>query len=356
MKKVNSELIWAVIQLFSKQGVNLIILLLISYFVTPAEFGIYSIAFSFFQFFSLVADTGFNAAIIQKKNIAKEQIDAIYSLNIVLSLALVLICLFSINLISHFYKQEGLGLVVSALSMNLFFIALSSTHSALLQKQLNFKALTVRDITSVLFGGVSAAIAVYFGLGLWALVIQSLASYIVSAICMHFLSEQKMTFTINKSSFNLLFEILLFSKNIFGFNIVKYLSQNLDIFYIGYILGAKSAGLFAYFDKLIIIPFTMLSGAIGNYIFAKYANMNQESGELSNAFSSIQRKHNLVIIPLIVLYCAAITVLLKLDVMPKWKEAADFIPLMGILVIVQVVISPMNNILKAINRSNYLFY
>ncbi len=143
MKKINTEMTWAIVQLFSKQGINLLILLLISYYVTPVEFGIYSVAFSFFQFFSLIADTGFNAAIVQKRNITDEQINAIYSVNIVLSLVLVLICFLSINLISYFYKQENLGLVVSVLSLNLFFIALSSTHSALLQKHLNFKALTI---------------------------------------------------------------------------------------------------------------------------------------------------------------------------------------------------------------------
>ncbi len=205
-------------------------------------------------------------------------------------------------------------------------------------------------------GGICALIAIYNGLGLWVLVVQSLSGYIVSAACMHFLSDQKISFTFNRASFNFLLEVLPFSKNIFGFNIVKYLSQNLDIFYIGYILGAKSAGLFAYFDKLIIIPFTMLSGAIGNYIFAKYANMNHEGEQLFNDFKGIERKHNFIIIPLIIIYCTAITALLKLDLMPKWKEAGEFIPLMGALVIIQVVVSPMGNVLKALGRSNYLFY
>lgn len=350
---INKDILWSLVQLLSKQGISVAVLFILSFFISPNEFGIFSLSVSVFLFLSLIADTGLNAAVIQKQNISEIQLNTVYFLNIFISIGLFFIAIGVAIPFANFYQTPGLALIISILSIGLIFTAISSTHTALLQKSLAFKTLTLRDILAVLSGGVIALIALYFNAGVWTLVAQSLAISIVSALSLQYLSTWKADRTLfDLSSIR---ELLPYSKHIFGFNIIKYFAQNLDLLFIGYFLGPKAIGLYAFFYKIIIVPFAMLSGAVGNYIFAKYAR-KEAITVLKKNFFSLLVKQNAILIPLVILVGIGLSTVLRYDLMPQWKEGISIIPFMIFIVAIQITVSPMGNLLKAIGSSNYLFY
>jgi len=351
--KLSSALIWSILQLFSKQGVSLLILFILSFFISPTEFGIFSLGMSAFLFLSLLADTGFNAAIIQKQNVSQMQLTTVYYINILFSIFLALIGIIISIPFAHYYNQPSLFEIISTLSVSLIFIAISSTHTALLQKTLNFKLLTIRDFIAVICAGSVALILVIMSFGVWALVAQSITIYLVSAITLQFLSDWKPKKA--DFSFDSVKELWPYSKNIFAFNIIKYFAQNLDLLFIGYFLGPKAIGLYAFFYKTIIVPFAMLSGAVGNYIFAKYAR-KEAITVLKKNFFSLLVKQNAILIPLVIIVGIGLSTVLRYDLMPQWKEGVSIIPFMMFIVIIQITVSPMGNLLKALGSANYLFY
>lgn len=353
-KILENPLVWSIIQLFSKQIINIVVLFILSFLITPTDFGIFSLAMSMFLFLSLLADTGFNAAIIQKQNISNVQLTTIYYINIMIAFFLFIAGSAIAIPFSHYYKIPLLFPILSILNISLVFISISSTHAALLQKKLEFKLLTIRDFLAVISGGLAALILAIFDFGIWVLVIQSIIMYFVSAVSLQFLSSWKPN-KIN-FSFTSIKELFSYSKNIFIFNLLKYFAQNIDLLYIGYFLGPKDAGLYAIFYKLIIMPFSMLSGSIGNYIFARYAAYFHlhDISSLKRNFISLFWKQNIILIPLVMVVGLACTLFLDYGIMPQWNEAKNFIPWMCGTVILQIIISPIGSFLKALGRADYL--
>lgn len=351
---VNKNIVWSLMQLLSKQSIALLILFYLSFYISPKEFGIFSLALSVFLFLSLMADTGFNAAVIQKQDISQTQLTTVYFLNIAISIGLVFLGVGIALLFSYFYNMPELIPIISILSISLIFLAISSTHTALLQKNLAFKTLTIRDILAVSLGAIVALVTLLaFDGGVWALVAQSVAVAFISAVSLQYLSTWKPDIKLfDVSSIR---ELLPYSKHIFGFNVIKYFAQNLDLLFIGYFLGPKAVGLYAFFYKIMIVPFAMLSGAVGNYVFAKYAR-KEDISILKRNFFSLLLKQNALLLPLVLIVGVVLTGVLDYGLMPLWQEGKHLIPLMGIIVILQITVSPMGNLLKALGNANYLFY
>lgn len=157
---------------------NIVVVSFLARLLTPEDFGIIAITSVIIAFFDILANMGLGPAIIQKKDIDKEECSDVFSYSIYL--AIILVGIFSVCIfpISRFYGDKQLVSVLLLLVIQLFFITINVVPNALILKEKRFKELSIiSSINSFIFG-IMSILAAYYGLGIYSLIISPICNSI----------------------------------------------------------------------------------------------------------------------------------------------------------------------------------
>ena len=144
--------------------------------IEPAAFGLVAMAMPLIGFINIFADLGLSQAIIQRRDITRAQLNALFWVNVGFTVCLAAIVAALAPLAAAFYGEPRVAGIVIALSGLLIASGLSLQHMALLSRNLQFGALAAIDIAGPVMAsavGIGAALA---GMGYWSLVLMQVAN------------------------------------------------------------------------------------------------------------------------------------------------------------------------------------
>ncbi|HBT4991958.1 TPA: oligosaccharide flippase family protein, partial [Klebsiella pneumoniae] len=152
--------------------VQLVNIVYLARLISPSEYGIMAMALVVINFGMLVRDLGTAAAIIQKKQLTDELINAIFWMNLFMGIIIAgVICAFS-PLFSHLFHSPGLTPVLLLVSIIFPLSSSSATHLALLERDSKFKSISFIEIRSSVISVILALLLAYNGFGVYSLVFQ----------------------------------------------------------------------------------------------------------------------------------------------------------------------------------------
>lgn len=122
----------------------------------PRDFGTVSIALVYIAFLQMFLDQGLATALIQRANIEPEHLDAVFWMDLILSLVLVLLAIGCSRKWAAMNHAPEIARVISVLSVSIGVEALAVVQIALLRREMDFRSLSIRTNVSVLAGGRSA--------------------------------------------------------------------------------------------------------------------------------------------------------------------------------------------------------
>ena len=250
--------------------VSLVVTGILARLITPEDFGIVAVATILIQFFSTISSLGIGPAIVQHKNLTKQDISNIFSFTVLIGLFIFIIFFILSWPISIYYDNKSLLIISQILSLSLFFNTINTVPNFLLYKEKQFKFITYRTLIVQIIGGIASVIAALSGLGLYSLIINPIFSSIVLFIINYKKYPQKFSLSINKEPIK---QIFSFSLYLFLFDIINYLSRNLDKLIIGRYLGMSPLGFYEKSYRLMMLPLQNISHVIGpvmHPIFSEY--------------------------------------------------------------------------------------
>ncbi|PKM68162.1 MAG: flippase [Firmicutes bacterium HGW-Firmicutes-2] len=184
--RVLSSLIWKLLERSGSQGVQFVVQIVLARLLLPEEYGIIAIVMVFILLANVFVQSGFNTALIQKKEVDEVDFSSVFYLSLAVSAFLYVIIYFAAPFIANFYDQPLLIPVIRVLSITLFIGALNSIQNAFISRHMLFKRLFVSSIGSVIVSGIVGIVAAYNGLGVWALVAQHLTNQLTIAFILWF--------------------------------------------------------------------------------------------------------------------------------------------------------------------------
>lgn len=151
----------------------------------PFDFGLFAIVQFALAFFAFFGDAGLGGALIQKKDEpTQRELSSIWMLQVLLSLATVIVIWLTAPYIVRFWpdmKPEGVW-VLRALSIDLLLTGMRSVPMLLLERQMEFRRLSVLDVILNLGFYATAVTLAGFGFGVmslvWAVLTQGLLGLI----------------------------------------------------------------------------------------------------------------------------------------------------------------------------------
>lgn len=282
---------WTAIAKYSTAALQLVFAAILSRILTPEEYGTVAIINVFVVFFQLFCDMGFGTAVIQDRELTEKQTNDIFSWTIYIGIVLQLLFIGASFPIAVFYEDSiyiPLGLI---LSFSLFLNALNMIPNAVMLKQKRFKNITFRTVTACIVASLLTIVLAFKGLGVYALVLQSLFTTLIVFVWNEVSVKLKVVLKPDFSSI----------KRIWGYSIYQFLSQllnyfnrNLDQLLIGKFFSKADLGQYNKSYHLMQMPIAYIPGVVGPALHPLLAEHQKNPNYIYNSYLRILKLLSLI--------------------------------------------------------------
>lgn len=181
-RSIFSGFIWKYLERIFTQGLQFIVSIFLARLLAPNDYGIIALVLIFIAFANVFITSGFNTALVQKKDIDDLDVSSVVIINFALSILMYILIFAFSTVISNFFGIPELTKILRVLSVTVIFGSYSSVILSIYLKRMQFKRIFFSSLISVL---VSSFIGIYLAsndYGVWSLVFQSLAYQFILTI------------------------------------------------------------------------------------------------------------------------------------------------------------------------------
>lgn len=350
-QQFKSGIIYTAMGKYSIVIVQLIVNAVISRILTPGEVGIVAAVNIFLVFFQLLADFGIGPAMIQNKDLRKDEVNSIFAFSLYIAFGLGILFFFLGYPMSLFYGNDVFIPVSRILAIAVFFYGILVVPQSLLLREKNFKMVNLTTIAGALTSGVVSITLALLGFSYYAMIIGNATKAFILFIVFYLNTETKITLKFNWAPLK---KIYAFSRNQFLFNFINYFSRNLDNLLIGRYFSSSAL---AYYDqayKVSLYPNQTLTSVVTSVIHPILSDYEDEKDRIMRVYLRISNLLATLGMPLSVfLFFAAEEVILVLFG-SQWEGSILTFQILALSVWLQMILSSTGGIFQSGNRTDLL--
>lgn len=276
-EKVFSGIRWGVLGQVASQVLRFGSSIILARLLAPEDFGLLGMALVITGFAGIFYSLGTSGAIVQKETLSPELLSSLCIINIAMGCIIAAILAVSAPLMAVLYDTPGVAPIIQVLGVTYVILALGLVHAALLRRDMRFDRLVqIEFVRSVVQGSVAICLA-YLDWKVWALVVASITSSMVSTCLLWWVSPWHFQWTFRWSEVK---AVMGFSLNLTGAQISEYLLRNTDKFVIGRFLGATSLGYYSMTYSLYVVPQEAIRGILSRVLFPAFSRMQNDDAQL----------------------------------------------------------------------------
>lgn len=318
------SLIWKFLERGGVQGFQFVLSIILARLVSPSDYGVIALILIFIQIANVFIQSGFNTALIQKKDADELDFSSIFYLSLFVAFACYVILFFTAPLVATFYKQPILVSLIRVLAFTLFFGAVNSVQNAVVSRTMQFKRFFYSSMGSVIGSGVLGVILAYRGLGVWALVSQQLVNSILTCVILWFTVKwrPKLLFSLERV------------KSLFGFGWKLLVSALLDTVFrniyslvIGRIYNSSQLGYFNRGQQFPQVIASNLDGSIQSVMLPALSAHNDDRKAVKRMARRSISTSAYLLMPCMFGLAAVSEPLVKLLLTEKWLACVPFLRL-----------------------------
>jgi PST family polysaccharide transporter len=341
---------WAYAMNWGEQAFSALFTFFLAALLGPSEFGTVAMALIYISFLQMFLNQGFAAALIQRKDLRSEHLDSVFWLNLAAGLVLMGLSVAFSGWWARVNHLPDLAPILCVLSIAIPIESLTIVQRAILQREMDFRSLSVRSNVAVLAGGLVGITLAYRGFGAWALVAQLLVKDVVALGLLWKLSHWRPRMRFCVSSMK---ELLGFSSATFTGQLGYFANTQSDALLMGLFFGPVPVGLYRLADRLITIITQVAISSLQVVSFPNFSRLQHDRSELRKAVLSCIRMSATLMIPALA-GLAVTSDLVMAAIGPQWALAADALKILCIVGIVRTLSYFVGPMLQAIGKPNLL--
>lgn len=279
--KVIRGAFWSLVQGWGSQFGSLVIFFLLARLLDPGSFGLIALASAFLAFMQVFLSQGFSDALVQRKNLEAEHLDAAFWTSITLGSGLMLLGISTSNLIADLFSSPELVPVLRWFSIILLINSLSSVHQAQLQRQFAFRALAIRNLLGIICGGIIGIMMALRGWGVWALVGQQFTQELIATLILWYTVDWQPRWQFSTGHLS---DLLNFGVHQSAFSLITFLNTRADDLLIGYYLGSVSLGYYSLAYRILTAMTNLLVTSSSQIALPTFARLQDDLERFRVAF------------------------------------------------------------------------
>lgn len=340
---------WTFLETVASRGMQFIVGVILARLLFPEQFGLIAMLAIFIAIAQCFLDSGFAAALIQKRSVTLTDQCSIFYFNIAIGvLAAGLLCM-AAPWIAVFYDEPILTPLTRALSLNLVINSFGLIHNALLTKQIDFKTPAKVSLIASSLSGVIAIVTASGGFGVWSLVVQQLsAAGIRTALLWLFHSWRPALIF----SFRSLQEMFGFGSRLLASQVLSHIFDNLYYVVIGKLFTAADLGLFARAQTFGEQPSRTLSGMVGGVTFPVFSSIQDDPERLKRVMKKALNVLALINFPIMIGMAVLARPLVLMLLTEKWAGCIPYLQLICMVGLLYPMHALNLNVITAMGRSD----
>lgn len=345
-------MIWTSIQRFSGMGISFISGIILARLLMPEDYG----AIGMLTIFMLVAqsflDSGFGAALIQKKRPTQEDYSTVFWFNLVMSIVLYLILFVSAPFIADFYHMPILCDVLRVQALVLIISAVTIVQANQLRKTFQFKKITIVHLFSSIISLSVTIWMAYNGYGVWSLVVQGLLVSLIPSAIYWYTNKWYPKLVFSVQSFR---ELFSFGGYMFLVHLINEICNNIQGLLIGRLYNASTMGYYSKARSTEKLASTSISQSLTQITFPLYAEVQDDRQRLINLIQKLTGVIAYVTFPLmfvLILVAKPVFVLLYSD---RWLPSVPYFQILCLAGIAVCLQSVNLQAISAIGKSRTVF-
>lgn len=343
---------WSTIDRLSSQVLYAVVGVVLANKLSKDDFGLVG-ALTIFQAFAMIfVDSGFGAALLQKKAPEERDYSTVFWFNLLVSMAIYWTLFFCAPLIGDIFHDSRLDSMSRVMFVSFVVNGLGIVQTNRLTKAMNMRPVALANIVALaVSGGLGIGLALG-GFGAWALVWQTLSLAIVKTLLLWVAGKWMPAAVFSRATFR---EIRRVGGSVFSSSVLNTSCLQIYNFVIGAFYSLPLLGVYTQADKWS----KMGSASISQIMMSSFVPLLSGVQDSREAFVRYIRRINrftaFIVFPFMVWLTAAGEPIFHFLFGHKWDEA---IPLFQILMIrgIFVVLSALyNNFLLAKGKARGLF-
>jgi len=263
--------------LLSMSGVNVVksivqflMTLLMTYFVTPAQFGLVAFSLPFVAFIALLTDLGLSSAMVQRSTLTREETGAAVTLMLAIGVGCAAILAALAGPLAGAVRMEGLSTVLAALSISVVLSIAALGPRAVLERQLRYQTVAAVEAGASVTAAATGVVAAVLGWGIWALISYYVLVQVLRATAFAVITRHQIRLNLRWRGVS---SILTFGGWVLASNILNFAARNIGNLLIGASLGSAAVGLYGIAFQVMIMPLTILSWPASGVLLATLSRM-----------------------------------------------------------------------------------
>lgn len=287
--------------------------------LSPEAFGLVAMVTAFTNLVVVFSNMGLSTATIQAESISNNEISALFWLNALVGLFIVVGLFFASELIVLFYEEPNLKGIVLLLSFGFLFSALGMQHEALLRRHLFLFRINIIYIIVNILSMIVALVLAYKGFDYWSLVWMNLSLPFFKMFGMWIACHWVPSFNFN---FKSAFHLFKFGLNITGFNFINYFSRNLDKVLIGKFASSAALGEFSRVDQMALFPLQKVNGPLTASVQPALSRLQNEPNKYKEYYCNSLKSISFIGTPLVCFIFLMADEVTLLVLGPQWTNAS----------------------------------
>jgi len=317
---------WVFFLRIINRGFSFVRLIILARILSPDDFGLMGIALLTMSTLETFSQTGFQQALIQKKEEIESYLDSAWTVLILRGFILFIILYFIAPYAAIFFKAPEAEPIIRVIGFSILFQAFTNIGITYFKKELEFSKEFIYQFSGTLADFVVAITAVLILRNVWALVLGLLAGNMVRCFVSYFIHPYKPHLSSNLGKAK---ELFGFGKWIMGSSILIFLITQGDDIFVGKILGTTALGFYQLAYRISNMPATEITHVISQVTFPAYSKLQDNIPKLREAYLKVLQVTAFLSFPIAGLIFVLAPDFTKIFLGEKWMP---MVPAMQVLV------------------------
>lgn len=340
---------------FLMQGISLFANVLLTIFLSPAQYGVFFLVSAVINFLAYFGDIGFAAALIQRREkLTDLELRTIFTTQQVLIIVLIFLVLIMTPVVRNIYgfDQEAVFLLW-ALSLSLFLSSLKTIPSVLMERKLEFNKLIIPQIVETVLFNIVAVYLAWKGFGITSFTVAVLIRGFSGLILTYIIQPWLPAYAFSKDSLR---SILKFGIPYQLNTLLAMVKDDGMTLFLGGILGPSGVGLLSWAQKWAFAPLRFFMDQFIKVTFPAFSRLQDNKKELSQVLSKSIFFICLLVFPsLVFLLLLAPSLVEIIPKYSKWSPALLALTFLSITSALAAITTPITNALNAIGKISVTF-
>lgn len=340
---------WNLVTKWITRSIGIISTLILIRLLTPADFGIATLASIVIALFMMLSQVGTEKYVIKAKECDDDLLNSAWSLNIVLKILCGLIIASSANAVSQYTHEPVLKNVLLLCSLIPIIGSLKNIGLIYYERELNYKPLT-RLAVSVKLVVFPITIGLAFWLqNYWALIVGSLMTEVLTVIGSYMLHPYRPHWSSRQWNTQWHFSQWMLLSTTTG-----YIRSRIDALLLGRFFPSDSVGIYRISQEFAWLPFSEFIAPATASFYAGIARISQNRDELCDKIIGYQAVAYLLVIPSTLGIYALQDQIVDVVMGEQWGSSSSVVGWLSILMLSMPLNMALQTVLINLSKVKYL--